>query len=117
MRLLLGDWSRSVVGLPLAEGMRAMAIWSTNRKRGLVPGTIGIRIAVIEYDANTKSYQAISSTAYPPADFSVPTTSYRRLESAPVSLVRPFVLAALTQRNPYRGPCRPRSSANDGEEQ
>ena len=86
-----------------------MAIWATNEKRGLIPGTIGSRIAVIEYDAHTKSYQAISSTAYPPALFLLPVPSYRRLELATVSAVRPFVLAALTQRNPYRG-TSPRSS-------
>lgn len=91
-----------------------MAIWATNRKRGLTPGTIGITIVVIEYDAGTKSYQAVSSTAYPPADFSLPATFYRRPESAPVSPVRPFVLAALTQHNPYSG-TRRRLSADDGD--
>ena len=92
-----------------------MAIWATNRKRGLTPGTIGITIAVIEYDVSSKSYQAVSSTAYPPADFTVPATSYRRLESAPVSPVRPFVLAALAERKPDSG-TRRCSSASDGDE-
>jgi len=93
-----------------------MAIWATNRKRGLIPGTVGMTITVLEYDAGTKSYQEVSSMAYPPTDFSLPATSYRRLESAPVSLVRPFVRAALTERKPYSGTGR-RFSVSDGDEQ
>lgn len=92
-----------------------MATWATNRKRGLIPGTIGITITVIEYNAGTKSYHAVSSTAYRPAGVPLPATSYRRLESAPVSMVRPFVLAALTELKPYRG-TRRRASAGNGDE-
>lgn len=93
-----------------------MAIWATNRKRGLIPGTIGMTITVFEYDAGAKSYREVSSTAYPPADFSLPETSYRRPESAPVSLVRPFVRAALTERKPYRGTRRRTAASDDGEQ-
>lgn len=92
-----------------------MAIWATNSKPGLTPGTIGMTITVIEYDASTKSYQAVSSTAYPPADFTVPATSCRQPESSPVSVVRPFVLASITERKPYRG-TRRRSPVSDGGE-
>ena len=80
-----------------------MAIWATNSKRGLVPGTVGITITVIEYNAGTSTFQTVSSAAYRPTGIPLPTATYRRLESVPVSPVRPFVLAALTERRPYRG--------------
>ncbi|MEY9911407.1 hypothetical protein ABIA35_007659 [Catenulispora sp. MAP12-49] len=92
-----------------------MATWAANRKNGLMPGTIGITITVIEYDAGTKSYHPVSSTTYRPAGVPLPTASYRRLESVPVSPVRPFALAAMTERKPYRG-TRRRSSAGNGDE-
>lgn len=100
MRLLLWNRPRGVVGLPLVEGMHAMAMWAANRRRGLIPGTIGITITVIEYDADAKSYQAVSTTDHRPAGVPLPTASYRNPESVPVSPVRPFVLAALTEHKP-----------------
>jgi len=41
-----------------------MAMWATNGKRGLIPGTVGISITVIEYNAGTNSYKTVSSAAY-----------------------------------------------------
>ena len=74
-----------------------MAIWATNEKRGLIPGTIGITIVVIEYHAVTNSYETVSSVAYRPSEVPLLAMAYRRLESAPVSLVRPFVRAGLLE--------------------
>jgi hypothetical protein len=95
--------------------MRALAMWATNSKRGLIPGTIGITITVTEYNPGTKTYHAVSSTAFRPAGVPLPATAYRRLESAPVSLVRPFVLAALTEREPCRD-ARHRCSTGESDE-
>lgn len=92
-----------------------MATWATNTKRDLIPGTIGITITVIEYDSDTNSYRTVSSAAYPPTADLWPAASYRRPESAPVSPVRPFVTAALTEPKPGRG-TRRRSPASDGDE-
>lgn len=116
MRPVLRDRSSCLVGLPLAEGMRAMAMWATNGKRGLIPGTVGISITVIEYNANTNSYKTVSSAAYRLDGVPQPAETDRQPESAPVSLVRPFVLAGLTERKPHRK-ARHRSSCSDRDEQ
>ena len=91
-----------------------MAVWATNRKRGLIPGTVGITITVIEYDAATRSYETVSSSAYRPNGIPLPSSAYRLLESAPVSLVRPFVRAGLTELEPGRG-TRRRFPASGGD--
>ena len=91
-----------------------MAIWATNEKRGLIPGTIGISIAVVEYDAATDSYETVSSAAYRPNDMSLSAMASRMLESAPVPPVRPFVHASLLEFGPGRG-TRRRSPAGDGD--
>ena len=80
-----------------------MVIWATNEKRGLVPGTIGITIAVVEYHPATNSYETVSSAAYRPSDFPFSAPAYRTPESAPVSLVRPFVRAGLLELRPGPG--------------
>lgn len=92
-----------------------MAIWATNGKRGLIPGTVGITITVIEYNAGTNSYQTVSSAVHRLNGVPQPATPHRLIETAPVSLVRPFVLAGLTERIPYRG-TRRRSPVSDGDE-
>ena len=112
---MLRDRSRCLVGLPLAEGMRAMAMWATNGKRGLIPGTVGISITVIEYNAGTNSYKTVSSAAYRLDGVPQPAVPDRPARSAPVSPVRPFVLVGLTERKPHRG-ARHRSSRSEGDE-
>lgn len=92
-----------------------MAMWATNGKRGLIPGTVGISIAVIEYNAGTNSYKTVSSAAYRLDGVPQPTVPDRQAESAPASIVRPFVLAGLSERKPHRR-ARHRSSRCDGDE-
>ncbi|ACU77370.1 hypothetical protein Caci_8550 [Catenulispora acidiphila DSM 44928] len=92
-----------------------MAMWATNGKRGLIPGTVGITITVIEYYAGTNTYQKVSSAAYRLDGVPQPATPHRSAESAPVSMVRPFIVAGLTERTPQRGGRR-RSSASDGDD-
>jgi hypothetical protein len=92
-----------------------MAMWATNGKHGLIPGTIGISITVIEYNARTKSYRTLSSAEYRLDGVPQPATPDRLTEPAPASLVRPFISKGLTERTPYRG-TRRRFSASDGDE-
>lgn len=91
-----------------------MAMWATNGKRGLIPGTVGISITVIEYNAGTNSYKTVSSAAYRLDGIPQPAVPDRQAESDPVSLVRPFVLAGLTERTPHRG-ARRRFYRSDGD--
>ena len=92
-----------------------MAMWATNGKRGLIPGTVGISITVIEYHASTNSYQTVSTAAYRLDGVPEPATAHRATEPAPVSPVRPFVLASLDERLPYRK-TRRRCADSDGGE-
>ena len=92
-----------------------MAMWATNGKRGLIPGTVGISITVIEYNSGTNSYKTVSSAAYRLDSVPQLAVPDREAESAPVSPVRPFVLTGLTDRKPHRRP-RHRSSHGEGDE-
>ena len=92
-----------------------MAMWATNEKRGLIPGTVGISITVIAYNAGTNSYRTVSSATYRMDGVPQPATPHHLTEPAPVSMVRPFVLAGVTERMPYRG-TRRRSSRSEGDE-